>query len=82
MTISTERLKDIEAIADKDIDYSDIPETDESFWLKATARMPESAAGLYVCLDPDVLRWLRQSGPAWQSQINAILRSYMESHPS
>lgn len=82
MTISAERLREIEAIADEDIDYSDIPETDESFWLQAAVRMPDSATGLYVRLDPDVLRWLRKSGPAWQSQINVILRSYMESHPS
>lgn len=82
MTISSERLKEIEAIADEAIDYSDIPETDESFWSQAEARLPESAAGLYVRLDPDLLRWLQRSGPAYETRINAILRSYMESHPS
>jgi len=82
MTISNERLKEIEAIADEAIDYSDIPETDESFWLQAEAQMPESATGLYVRLDPDLLRWLQRSGPAYQTRINAILRSYMESHSS
>ena len=32
MSISKKRLKEIEAIKDKDIDYSDIPELDETFW--------------------------------------------------
>ena len=32
MAISKKRLKDIEAIRDEDIDYSDIPKLDESFW--------------------------------------------------
>ena len=32
MTISRKRKKEIEAIKDKDIDYSDIPETDAAFW--------------------------------------------------
>ena len=32
MTISRKRLKDIEAIKEKDIDYSDILETDADFW--------------------------------------------------
>ena len=31
MTISRKRKKEIEAIEDKDIDYSDIPETDLDF---------------------------------------------------
>ena len=31
MTISKKRLKEIEAIQDEDIDYSDIPETDAAF---------------------------------------------------
>ena len=41
MTISRKRKKAIEAIADKDIDTSDIPETDAAFWANAALREPD-----------------------------------------
>ena len=41
MSISKKRLKEIEAIKDKDIDYSDIPEADESFWLRTELQEPQ-----------------------------------------
>ena len=41
MTISHKRKKEIEAIADKDIDTSDIPETDAEFWANADLREPD-----------------------------------------
>ena len=39
MTISRKRLKEIEAIRDEDIDYSDIPETDAAFCADAEFHM-------------------------------------------
>ena len=80
MTISKERLEQIEAIPDKAIDYTDIPETDEGFWEKAELRMPQPKKGVYLRLDQDLLDWLKRRGPGYQTRINAILRSYMETH--
>jgi uncharacterized protein (DUF4415 family) len=80
MTISKERLKQIEALRDEDIDYSDIPETDEAFWEKAELRLPTPKKGVYLRLDQDLLDWLKGQGPGYQTRINAILRSYMETH--
>jgi uncharacterized protein (DUF4415 family) len=80
MTISPQRLKAIEAIRDEDIDYSDIPETNEAFWADAELRMPQTKKGVYVRLDQDVLEWLKAQGPGYQTRINAILRAYMEAH--
>ena len=37
MTISRKRSKEIEAIKENDIDYSDIPDTDADFWADARA---------------------------------------------
>ena len=82
MTISRQRLKDIEAIRDEDIDYSDIPETDAAFWADATLRMPQTKKGVYLRVDQDVLEWLKAQGPGYQTRINAILRAYMEAHQS
>ncbi len=80
MTISKERLKQIESISEKEIDYSDIPETDEAFWAKAELRLPQTKKGVYLRLDPDLIDWLKRQGPGYQTRINAILRSYMETH--
>lgn len=80
MSISKERLKQIESIAEKEIDYSDIPETDEAFWAKAELRLPQTKKGVYLRLDPDLIDWLKRQGPGYQTRINAILRSYMETH--
>lgn len=80
MTLSKERLKQVEAIRDEDIDYSDIPETDAIFWEKAELRMPKPKKGIYLRLDQDLLDWLKRQGPGYQTRINAILRSYMETH--
>jgi uncharacterized protein (DUF4415 family) len=80
MTISKERLKQIESISEKEIDYSDIPETDEAFWAKAKLRLPQTKKGVYIRLDPDLIDWLKRQGPGYQTRINAILRSYMETH--
>jgi uncharacterized protein (DUF4415 family) len=80
MSISKERLKQIESIPEKEIDYSDIPETDEAFWAKAELRLPQTKKGVYLRLDPDLIDWLKRQGPGYQTRINAILRSYMETH--
>jgi uncharacterized protein (DUF4415 family) len=80
MTISRQRLKKIEAIRDEDIDYSDIPETDATFWAEAELRMPQTKKGVYLRLDQDVLEWLKMQGPGYQTRINAILRAYMDAH--
>ena len=79
MSISKERRKQIEAIGDEDIDYSDIPALDESFWRRAELQMPQPKKGIYVRLDSDVLDWLKSKGKGYQTRMNAMLRALMES---
>lgn len=79
MSISKKRLEEIEAIQDKDIDYSDIPELGEDFWRRAEKQMPRSKKGVYVRLDADVLEWLKSKGKGYQTRMNAMLRALMES---
>ncbi|NCC22704.1 MAG: 3-oxoacyl-ACP synthase [Alphaproteobacteria bacterium] len=80
MTISKERLKEIESISDEEIDYTDIPATDPEFWANAELRLPQPKKGVYLRIDQDLLDWLKGQGPGYQTRINAILRSYMASH--
>jgi len=66
---------------DAEIDYSDIPPLDKSFFAKATEAWPPAKRQLTIRLDADVLKWLRANGKGYQTRINRILRAAMESAP-
>ena len=66
---------------DADIDYSDIPPLDKSFFTKATEAWPPAKRQLTIRLDADVLNWLKANGRGYQTGINRILRAAMESTP-
>ena len=66
-----ERLRQM---SDRDIDYSDIPGTDEKFWANAGVVVPT----LSVRLDEDVVDWFKRQGPGYQTRMNAVLRSYVQ----
>jgi len=71
-------FKRLREMRDEDIDYSDIPKLDESFWETVTLTMPEPKDRLTIRLDHDVVEWLKKRGRGYQTRINAILRSYMK----
>ncbi|MGH8549923.1 MAG: BrnA antitoxin family protein [Methylococcales bacterium] len=82
MSISKKRLWEIEAIQDEEIDYSDIPELDDTFFEKAAIQWPPSRPKKHFTmrLDHDVFEWFQKHGRGYQSRINAVLRSYYEAH--
>lgn len=59
-----------------DIDDSDIPRLDKSFWRTAKLTMPEPKDRLTIRVDHDIVQWLKKAGSGYQTRINAILRSY------
>jgi len=63
---------------DKDIDYSDIPETDANFWKDAEIHIPKKKKTLTIRIDPEVLAWFQGQGKGYQTKINSILKTYME----
>lgn len=64
------------------IDFSDIPETDAAFWADAEIKMPENKQGVYLRIDPKVLKWFKKQGKGYQTRINAVLRQFVESRKS
>lgn len=72
-------LKRLDALTDKGIDYSDIPETTEAFWEKARVVMPQGKTHLSVRFDQDIVAWFKHRGRGYQSRMNAVLRAYVES---
>lgn len=66
-------------MTDAEIDYSDIPALDKSFFTQPTEAWPPPKQQLTIRLDADVLVWLKANGRGYQTRINRILRTVMES---
>jgi uncharacterized protein (DUF4415 family) len=48
------------------------------FWEGAVPVLPALKVPISLRVDADVLEFFRESGPRYQSRMNAVLRSYME----
>jgi len=55
-------LTRVDRMKDKDIDYSDIPPLDNSFFTRPTAAWPPVKKQVTVRLDADILDWLKAYG--------------------
>jgi uncharacterized protein (DUF4415 family) len=65
---------------DNDIDTSDIPPLDDSFFARAQWRVPKGKTAVTLAVDDDVLKWFEAQGGEFQDRINAALRIYAEAH--
>jgi uncharacterized protein (DUF4415 family) len=76
--------KRIDALKDKDIDFSDVPEVPAEMFAQAVVRRGlkpvARKAQLTLRVDSDVLEWYKKQGAGYQTKINALLRAYMEAH--
>jgi uncharacterized protein (DUF4415 family) len=74
---SKEQKRDIAAMKDEDIDFSDIPLVLD--WSGAEVgkfyRPPKKA--ITIRLDTDVLAWLKGYGRGYQTRVNLLLRHAM-----
>lgn len=64
---------------DAEIDTSDIPELDDTFFKNAELRVPVKQA-VTIRLDTDVLEWFKGQGAGYQTRINQLLRRYMDAN--
>ena len=69
----------IDAMTDEDIDTSDIPPLDDTFFANAELRLPKQKKSITIRIDEDVLAWYKAQGKGYQTRMNAILRLYMNS---
>lgn len=74
----------VDALTDKDIDFSDVLEVPAEMFARAVVRrglkpVPRKTQ-LTLRVDSDVLEWYKQQGAGYQTKINALLRAYMEAH--
>jgi len=73
-------LARVDALKDKDIDYSDIPSLDDTFFDRAVVELPQAKKPITIRIDPEVLEWFRTMGPRYQTRINAVLKAYVQAH--
>ena len=72
-------LARLDAMTDADIDYSDNPALSDEFFEKITVHWPPAKKQLTIRLDEDVLVWIKGQGKGYQTRINRILRTAMDS---
>jgi uncharacterized protein (DUF4415 family) len=61
------------------LDDPDNPPITEEFWKNARIVYPKGKHPVTLRLDSDILNWFRLK-KGYQTEINAILRTYMEAH--
>jgi uncharacterized protein (DUF4415 family) len=71
-------LARVKAMKDEEIDYSDGPELDDSFFKRTIIELPKPKTQVTIRLDTPVLEWFKSQGKGYQTRMNAILKSYME----
>jgi uncharacterized protein (DUF4415 family) len=68
---------EIAAVPDDAIDFSDIPELDETFWREARVVMPEEAESVTLSVKASVVDAFRAQDPeAYPDLMNAVLETY------
>ena len=69
-------IEELQAQADDEIDYSEIPPLGDNFWKNATLRLPETMELIQVIVDKDIAEFFKRSG----KRINDVLRDYVEAN--
>ena len=72
--------RQIAAVKDAEIDFSDIPELDASFWKQATLVRPDRTEQITLRVKRSVLDYFKASGKGYQTRINRVLESYVRAH--
>ena len=70
----------IAALKDESIDFSDIPELDEAFWMEAKLIEPDRTEQITLRVKRSVLTYFKASGKGYQTRINRVLESYVRSN--
>lgn len=55
-------------------ELADLP---EDFWDDGEVVTPVAKQAISLRVDEDVLDWFKETGPRYQTRMNAVLRSYM-----
>jgi uncharacterized protein (DUF4415 family) len=70
----------VDAQTDETIDTSDIPELSDTFFARATLRIPQQFTTVTMQVDSEVWAWFEAQGEECNPRLNAALRIYAEAH--
>ncbi len=76
MAITEKRLSELAARKDDEIDYSDIPELNDTFWENAKLVQPDKTQSVTLRVKQSVLDTFKAQGKGYQTRMNAVLESY------
>ena len=74
--------EEIVQVEDSDIDFSDIPGLDADFWKNAEIVQPDPTQPVTLRIKKSVLEYFKADGKGYQTQINAVLESYVQARKS
>jgi uncharacterized protein (DUF4415 family) len=74
----------LDTMTDEEIDLTDCPEITPAQFAKAVVRhglpISQNKDQVTLRIDHEVLEWFKSQGKGYQTQINSLLRAYMEAH--
>ena len=68
--------RELAAVPDEKIDYSEIPPLDESFWDNAQLVLPDKTEQVTLRVKKSVLDAYRATGKGYQTRMNLVLETY------
>lgn len=84
MSLYEKTAKELAAMKDSDIDFSDNPATDKVFWKVATMREFERPEGetiaLPVIVDSETRAYFERRGSDLSAVMSAALKEYADTH--
>lgn len=77
-------LAALEAMPDRQIDTSDIPEMTDEDWKHGPVYIGlhyrPGKKSVTIRLDADLVKWFKAQGKGWQTKMNWVLRLYFATH--
>ena len=67
----------IATMPDENIDFSDIPKLDETFWREAELIEPDLTEQITMRVKRSVLEYFKAPGKGYQTRMNRVLESYV-----
>jgi len=81
MKISEKRLEELKSLNEKDIDFSDNPETDSAFWADAKIIEPDPTVPITLRVKKSTLAFYQNPNKkGYQTKMKKVLIAYKNAH--
>ena len=74
-------VDELAKVTDEEIDTSDIPELDETFWKHAKVTAPRTKPNVSLRLDEEVIDFFKAENPkGYTARMASVLSAYVNAH--